>query len=269
MTPTPTPAPSMSVDAAYRLFSNSTLVRSHRDSVPAIVLRRRMQSMFLRMCRDLEPTIAFEAGAHEATFSRTVKEQTPSARVVAFEANPHVHAKYAAELAAAGVDYVHTAVADRAGEIDLTIPLRVQDQDRPLDGTSASLGTHRTLERSEHVTVPAARLDDLVTVGPDDRVVAWIDVEGANGPVLESGREVLARTSLVYIEVESETVWDGQWIDVDVARFFAELGLVPILRDIQSPDRAFQHNVVYAAPEIASDRATARRAYQLFRPVEG
>jgi hypothetical protein len=123
------------------------------------------------------------------------------------------------------------------------------------------------VELHETVPVPAARLDDVVRREADlddgDAVVAWIDVEGATGPVLSSGRKVLSHASLVYVEVETEPVWDGQWLDVDVARFLAGCGLVPVLRDVQ---RKHQHNVVFASAHLATDPAMARLADRVYRP---
>jgi len=256
----------VAIDAAYRLFCNHAVVRTRQAQLPVGELQGRVRRTFERLCRDVDPTLAVEVGAHEAGFSRRIKSAVPTVRSVAFEANPYVYAKYRDELAPTGVEYVHFAVSQLQGTVPLTIPRFVQNQERPLDGTSASLGTHRTLEKAEQVEVPSTPLDTYLPVSESDRVVAWIDVEGANGPVLESGRALLSRALLVFIEVESEVVWDGQWIDVDVARYFAELGLVPVFRDIQGPMRTFQHNVVYAAPELATDRAMARKANRLFRP---
>lgn len=258
------PAACPARDAGYRLFSHLTRMRWGTTGLPPRVLRGRVEDAYHRLCAGAAPTISLELGAHEATFSRRIKDAMPETRCVAFEANPYVHARFVDEVAAAGVEYRHAAVAREAGEVSLTIPLEIRDQRRPRDGTSASLSTHRDIGESEQVTVPAVRCDDVVTAGSDDVVVAWIDVEGANGPVLESAVGVLERTSLAYIEVESEEIWPDQWLDTDVARFFDGIGMLPIVRDIQKPVRDFQHNVVYARPEIAGRQRTARMIDRIF-----
>lgn len=262
---TQVPAPSPAIDAAYRLFCNTTLVRTRAAGLSHRELKGRVRRTFRRLCRSVEPTLSVEVGAHEAEFSRRIKQDMPSLRAVAFEANPYVHEKYRDELTTRDVEYVYSAVSQTTGSVTLTIPLTVADQERSLDGHSASLNSRLEVSRSEQVEVPSTPLDAYLPVGEGDRVVAWIDVEGANGPVLESGRALLSRAQLVYIEVESDAVWEGQWIDTDVARFFAELGMVPLFRDIQ---RDFQHNVVYAAPELASTRPMARTINNLFSPSE-
>jgi FkbM family methyltransferase len=254
-------------DATYRYLSHLLAERAHQ--LPKKVVARRVEQTFRDLCLDLTPTLGLEIGAHEAGFSRWLKAAVPDARCVAFEANPFVHEKYVDEVGAEGVEYHHLAVSEVNGTVELGIPRQLHNtrkgrrfgKDR--DSRMASLAHHRYAEETETVTVPSMPLDDFVTIHDDDVVVAWIDVEGATGPVLRSGRKVLSHASLVYIEVETEPVWDGQWLDVEVARFLADCGLVPVLRDVQ---RKHQHNVVFASAALASDPAMARLVDRVFRP---
>lgn len=265
------PAPSEPVgtstsDASYRYLSHLLARRARKLSRELV--GRRVERAFRELCLGLQPTLGLEVGAHEATFSRWLKDAVPAARCVAFEANPYVHQKYVDEVGAAGVEYLHLAVSEVNGSVDLGIPRQLHNtrkgrrfaKDR--DSRMASLAAHRYAEETEQVTVPSVPLDDFVSVHDDDVVVVWIDVEGATGPVLSSGRKVLSHASLVYVEVETEPVWDGQWLDVDVARFLAECGLVPVLRDVQ---RKHQHNVVFARAELAADPEVARLADRVYR----
>jgi hypothetical protein len=126
----------------------------------------------------------------------------------------------------------------------------------------ASLRTSLVTEEHAQVEVPSIRLDDTA-VCPDDRVVAWIDVEGALEQVLPGCRETLSRASAVFVEVEDEPIWDGQWLDLDVVRWFDEIGMVPILRDMQRPG---QYNLVLVDQELAADPETARRAARVYSP---
>jgi hypothetical protein len=127
----------------------------------------------------------------------------------------------------------------------------------------ASLGIHHKSDGHEAVTVPAVRGDDLAPVGPEDRVVAWIDVEGAVDQVLPGSRGLLERAAAVFIEVESESTWEQQWLDVDVARYFDELGKVPVLRDIERPH---QYNVIYLDPALATTPDVVRRIARVLVP---
>ncbi|WP_183094984.1 FkbM family methyltransferase [Nocardioides stalactiti] len=254
-------------EVSYQAFARPLARRARK--LPRDVVTARVADAFRDLCRALQPTVSLEVGAHEAGFSRWIKNEVPDARCVAFEANPYVHQKYDDELAETGVEYHHLAISDVDGTVDLGIPRRLHNtrkgrRFRKLrTSRMASLSRHRYAVRTETVAVPSLPLDDFLHVTDDDVIVAWIDVEGASGPVLTAGREVLSRASLVYIEVENEQVWDDQWLDVDVAAFLAECGLVPVLRDVQ---RRHQYNVVFAAADLADHpRIRAARA-AVYRP---
>lgn len=254
-------------DASYRYLANLLAIRAR--TLPRDVVGRRAERAFRNLCLQVRPHLSLEIGAHEADFSRWLKSELPSARCVAFEANPYVHEKYAADLVETGVEYLHLAVSEATGTVELGVPRQLVNTERgtrfakPRASRMASLAQHRYAEESEVVEVPSTRLDDLVELAEDDVVVAWIDVEGASGAVLSSGAEVLSRAALIYIEVENEPVWEGQWLDVDVARFLGDCGLVPVLRDVQRPH---QFNVVFARTDIAADPRTARLCNKVYRP---
>lgn len=253
-------------DAGYLYLAN--LLEHRARKLPREEVGQRVEQTFRELCRELGPTLSLEIGAHEAHFSRWLKREVPAAQCLAFEANPYVHEKYAGALADSGVDYHHLAVSDVSGTVELGIPRELHNDRRgrrfskPRTSRMASLAQHRYAERTETVSVPSVPLDDFVTISDDEVVVAWIDVEGASGSVLQSGAKTLSRTSLLHIEVENETVWDGQWLDVDVARFLADCGMVPVLRDVQRPH---QYNVVFASAELAADPRLARRCDAVYR----
>lgn len=261
-------APSNAHDAGYLYLAN--LLGQRAGRLPRDLVGVRVARTFRDLSRALSPTISLEIGAHAAEFSRWLKDEVPDARCVAFEANPFVHEKYATEIAATGVEYHHVAISEVNGTVDLTIPRRFHNPRRgrlfgkPRTSRMASLSRHRYAVRNETVPVPSVPLDDFISVNDDDVVVAWIDVEGASGPVLSSGEKVLSHASLVYIEVENEPVWEGQWLDVDVARFLTDCGLVPVLRDVQ---RRHQYNVVFARADLAADPRVARRCNAVYRPA--
>jgi len=259
-------APSNAHDAGYLYLAN--LLAHRARNLPPELVTERVESTFRDLCLELGPTLSVEVGAHEAGFSRWLKSEVPDARCVAFEANPYVHAKFADDHDESGVEYHHLAVSETNGTVELGIPRRLHN---PILGrrfrklrTSrmASLAEHRYAVKTETVSVPSVPLDDFVRAEQDDVVVAWIDVEGASGPVLSSGEKLLSHASLVYIEVENEPVWHGQWLDVDVARFLAGCGLVPVLRDVQRPH---QYNVVFAAADLAADPRIASLCNAVFR----
>lgn len=261
--PSPASHPSAAADRAqYLAFSRTWAALGRHCGVPRAEQQTRLVNYFRRLCRRAEPALVLEIGAHEASFSRWAARTLPDARVVAFEANPHVHAKYADELAETRVDYRHLAVGPVNGEIRLNVPTEVAGRERELASHMASLGRHTETVDQIEVTVPSVRLDDFVTLAAGERAVAWIDVEGASGVVLEGSSRVLDRVDAVHIEVERTTTWEGQWLDTDVAVFLKQHGLVPVARDLA---RSFQHNVVFARSHLVEQVATTKQAAALLR----
>lgn len=256
----------VAAEASYRLLSTTAAMRALE--LPDEVVRERVERLFVNLCVELEPTISVEVGAHGAAFSRRIKRRVPTARCLAFEANPYVHQKYARRVRRRGVDYQHLAVSGTEGVVEIGIPRVIKGRAKPGDNRRASLLDHKDASEVETVQVPSRPLDGVVSIGAADRVVAWIDVEGANEIVLSSGPELLARTSLLFIEVETEAMWSGQWLDHDVHRYLTGLGLVPAFRDVQGKTRRHQYNVAYVSPELAASASLARRIHRLFRPVD-
>lgn len=246
----------------YRFWSGSTAARARSTGRPREVIDRRVRHFFQELCERVEPTVVLELGAHEAGFSRWAKESFPHARCLALEANPYVFRKHREKLARAGVEYHNLAAAERNGTVTVNIPLQVGDTVKSHDNRMGSLAVHGKASETEMVEVEAIRVDDFVALADDDRVVAWIDVEGASDVVLRGGSEVLARADAIYIEVESNETWSGQWLDVDVARFFRSLGLVPAIRDIQ---RLHQYNVIFVGAPLAEDEEVHERVATVFR----
>lgn len=229
-------------------------------------IERRLIRCFRQLCQRIDPTVVLEIGAHEASFSRWAADKLPDADVRAFEANPHVHEKYAAELAGTRVDYRNLAVGPVNGEVHLNVPTEVWGRKRELSNAMASLGVNTDAEDTVQVTVESVRLEDHLTLREDDRVVAWIDVEGANEIVLTGSGEVLDRTRAVFVEVESEPIWEGQWLDSDVAAYLRSHGLVPVARDDFKPQR-HQYNVIFARVADALDDQTIAQAAEVLLPA--
>lgn len=249
--------------AQYQAFARTWAAAARQSGTDHAEMQQRLVKYFRRLCRRIEPAVALEIGAHEASFSRWAASELPGTRVLAFEANPHVHAKFADKLAETRVDYRNVAVGPVNADVQLNVPLEVRGKPRSLTSRMASLAVHTLASDQVQVTVPGVRLDDDLALGPDDRVVAWIDVEGANEVVLQSGPSVLDQTDAIYIEVEWEPTWEGQWLDGDVAVHLRRHGLVPVARDIQ---RRHQYNVVFVRAGLVDDLTTTRQAARVLSP---
>jgi len=191
------------------------------------------------------PEVFVEAGAFDAAASRRVRHGLPGTRVVAFEANPHSHAHFRADVEAAGVEYLNVALSDSPGTV--TLQLVTRRGGVPVDPVRGdhSLRT-RTRAGAEHddiayeqVEVAAVSLDHVLPGA--DRVAMWVDVEGSAAEVLGGATSVLGRCDVLKIEVEEELFWDGQWRSRDVLAHLIGHGLRPVARDIQGVN---QYNVI-------------------------
>lgn len=249
-------------DAGYTLTRDLLAATAEASGVRPGQVGRRVKRVFRDLVVHSGATVTLEVGAFEADFSRWARQALPDARVLAFEANPYVHERFRPEVEAAGVDYRNECVGDTDGPVTLNVPRDFRSHPFARVNQMASLATSIDTDTQEQVEVPGVRLHDVVPLGDDDVVAAWIDVEGALARVLPGNEETLRRASVVFVEVETEPVWHGQWLDTDVAAWFAAIGMVPLLRDLQRP---WQYNLVLVSDELARDPEVARRAAEVFR----
>ncbi|MGC4109834.1 MAG: FkbM family methyltransferase [Nocardioides sp.] len=250
--------------AGYRFWTAFTAAQAVNAGRPVEAVGKRVRRFFHDVCRLVEPGLCLELGAHEGSFSRWARRNLPQATCLALEANPYVHAKFRERLSESGVDYRNLAATTSSGPVTLTIPTQIGEQAKGRANRMGSLAVHRSDRAHETVEVEGVRVDELDEVSSAGPTVAWIDVEGASEQVLEGARGIMARADAVYIEVEIEEMWPGQWLELDVARYFLELGLVPVMRDLQRPH---QHNVVFASAALATRPDVAELAAAVYRPV--
>ena len=249
-TANPTPSPQRALARMYdqhlRLlaahYSNMDQGRSNSAGYVA--------NYFHELIALTKPALFIEAGAYRAEASRRVKHDHPSARVVAFEANPYNHQRYADKLgfAAAGVDYLNLAVTDAAGPATFHLRSREDgEQLRKVTGNSSLLRRQDSDTEYEDLTVEGVTLDGFFGSAAEEPVCLWIDVEGASGHVLRGATKLLRRTELVLIEVEEKLMWEGQWRSIDVIEFFLDAGFVPLTRDAEYNQ---QYNIIFVREDV-------------------
>ena len=208
-----------------------------------------LETAFVDLVGLLQPDISVEVGAHEADYSLAVKTRLPDARVLAFEANPAVHAAHAARIAESGldVDYLHMAICERTGSAVLNIPVARNATQFDVAGRISSLDVRGGSDwQYEKVEVPANRLDDALAQENFERGVAWVDAEGAQGAILKGGAKFFSSALAVYIEVETKRIWSSQFLVDDITSMLGMHGLRPMLRDNLAQH---QYNQVFIRPE--------------------
>ncbi|MCK8781120.1 FkbM family methyltransferase [Rhizobium sp. NTR19] len=199
---------------------------------------------------ELKPDVCLEIGAHAADFSRRIKPRLPTARAVAFEANPKVVARFKKQAEEMGIEYLHQCIADKDTKLKFQVP--------GTDHEYASMGsilTYKELDSVATYEVDAVRLDNFSNVS-SKRNVMWIDVEGAIGQILDGGPKALTNCVALFAELEGQKRWEGQILDMEVVDRLATVGLVPILRDIQR--HRWQHNILFVRESELANRNILR-----------
>lgn len=221
-----------------------------------------LEELFFALVSAFEPQLFVEAGAKDAASSLRARGALPDARVVAFEANPHTHRRFARKHAYASmhVEYLHLALSDQAGTARFFV--RTAPDGKPSADGQASLFTQLNDDKHHEVSVPATTLETFFGDHPFDRCALWIDVEGANRLVLEGGRSLLSRASVVMIEVEDRPKWSDQWLVADTERFLRQHGLVPVGRDFQA---RHQYNLIFVRDRLLKHQACQQRLAEFER----
>ncbi len=199
-----------------------------------------------------------EAGAKEATASRRAAT-LEGVDVVAFEANPFTYRRFAAELEGTPVRYEHLALNDQ--QTIVTFHVRQDELGEPIADGRGSL-----LVQPDHepgyiqARVDAVTLDAYFaapTFSSSARIAMWVDVEGALSQVLGGAVEVLGRTDVMLVEVETRVTWENQqMLGADVNQYLAKFDLHPVAADIQT---RYQHNVLYVRSSLLGNQNVADR----------
>ncbi|MCC1481530.1 FkbM family methyltransferase [Roseibaca sp. Y0-43] len=223
--------------AMYDLRDRAARARSAAD----------LRKMFFALLPAVAPDLFIEAGAHDGAGSRRARKLLPKARVIACEANPHNHARFAKahDFDALNVEYRLTALSDADGPITFKVLTADQHSRQGVhSGRSSLMLRDDPKAEYESVTVPGLRLDSLAQDGT--RAALWVDVEGAAQKVLAGADALLDKTALMMIEVESAPFWQGQWLVHDVMAHLMDKGLVPVARDFE---RKHQFNILFLSPQ--------------------
>lgn len=219
-----------------------------------------------------------DVGARDCEESRQFALAFPEARVYAFECNPATLPQCRAVAAAEPrITLTEKAVSERAGRISF-YPI---DQERTQTGVANGNPGASSLLRAtgnypeeqyvqKEIEVETIRLDafmqDKGIPGVD---ILWMDVQGAEGRVLEGLGERLSDLRCLHMEVEFFEIYKGQSLFGDVdpwlrARGFRLLGFTSYSRfaadalyvraDIPVDDKALEREFPYLARNVRKMR---------------
>lgn len=206
-----------------------------------------LQRLFLQIVRIFEPDLFIEAGAKDAGISRRARTFLPSARVVAFEANPFTHRRFDVmhDNAAVGVEYLHLALSEQAGTVTFNL-LAAEDGTPAADGNGSLLRHEAPPNGFVEVNVEAVTLDGFFG-DSFTQCALWIDVEGASKQVLSGAESVLDRASVLIIELEDRAFWGQEWLRPQIYSYLYDRGLVPVARDFQA---RYLYNVIFVRESL-------------------
>jgi len=202
-----------------------------------------LEDLLERIIAVVEPDLFLEVGAFEAAFSRRMKKAYPTRTVIAMEANPRVHQNFRGELCDTGIEYLNLAASATKGDVDIFIPTVIAGKEMPRIGRMGSLLEVGLRDSTtEKVRVASERVDNVLASLIFERACLWVDVEGFADQVLSGAPDSLTKSSILYVELESSPVWQGQTLARDIIERLEEFGFVRAARDCQ---KWFQYNALF------------------------
>lgn len=204
-----------------------------------------LRDAFLHLIDLLKPDVVCDVGALDGALSLAVRERAPHCEILAFEANPQTHARYAGALAAHDIAYHNLAISDRDGLITVHAPSGQPDGKTSLllRSDDAAYDDYEVASR----TLDSFFQKRLRSENPS--FCLWIDVEGAAQHVLAGAPKVLAQTLAVVVECETFSFWREGSSAEGVAETLLKTGFVPVVRDREYGDKQF--NVLFVAGRVA------------------
>lgn len=209
------------------------MVRS--GCIDAAVMIANTKIVFVSLLKRTPCDVILDIGSCDGQQSLLFRRCRPSARIVAFEANPHNFAAMSSNsrLAQNNIRVCPHAVCDRNG----TATFFVTDVDHADPGQNrgtSSLLEHPGIDSARPVTVETVRLNDFVQANfPADLLIAlWIDVEGAEYSVLESCEAIRSRIALVHVETAETPIQVGQRPLSELTALMTWLGFAAVASSI-------------------------------------
>ncbi|WP_291845473.1 FkbM family methyltransferase [Maricaulis sp.] len=191
-----------------------------------------LEDAFITLVAALAPDLSVEVGAHEASYSKRVKANSPGLTAIAFEANPHVHKAYWPELDQLGIDYRNCAICSESGPMPFFIPRKwAGGEFKPGNMISSLLMRRNESFEYDTVTVDGLTLDAALADTDYRRATAWIDAEGVQREILEGAPGFLSRAQAIFIELESREVWLGQGDAGSIGQMLEQAGFRMVMRD--------------------------------------
>jgi FkbM family methyltransferase len=222
-------------------------------------MRTNTKTLFAALIKRLDVDCVCDIGSRDGDQSLLFRHLLPSARVMAFEANPinFEMMRKDPRLAEAKVELFSQAIAAEVGTAEFHIA--DVDYSDPLEnrGMSSMLRMDK-IKVQRTVQVPTDRIDTFLEAhGPELRHIAlWIDVEGMEYGVLQGLSEAREKVVAIHVETAQRPIWKGQRNYDEVRKLLFGLGFQACGTNMRRGDD--WGDVVFL-----QNRAAARLGWQL------
>jgi len=160
--------------------------------------------------RSTATTVVLDVGAGHGQFVRRLRDEGYDGRIVSFEPVPEAFASLQRRAASdAALTCFRIALGDRDGEAVINRAGNVWSSSLlPMTQRHEAAAPDSAYVGEEPVRL--ARLDSLDVLRPDDRAYLKIDVQGAEGAVLDGAAGVLDRVVGIELELSLVELYEGQ-----------------------------------------------------------
>ena len=171
----------------------------------------------------LHPKTLIDVGANKGQFSLVARYMFPEIEIHAFEPLDRER-KLLASIISQPIKIYATALGEAAGQATFFVTSRADSSSllKPGAGQQAAYG----VALSSTITVPVARLDDLVDVTKLPRpILMKADVQGGELSVLKGAKELLSAVDAIYCEASFVPLYELQPLAHELIGYLATEGL--------------------------------------------
>lgn len=211
------------------------------------------QRLFTRLLAQLQITDVLDVGSMNGAEALSFRAVVPSARIHAFEPNPHNFALMRTDrrLQQADIRLLPWAVSDRDGESAFFLVAADYARCDPRRGMSSLHRRGGAWPSDARICVTTTRLDSFFAAhcSPAARLALWVDAEGMAYEVIEGLSCVAARVQLLHVEVETQLcIGTQQRLYPEVRQLLRHCGLTELATD--QPPWQVQFNALFVRSDL-------------------
>lgn len=217
-------------NSTFRSESNSTLVDKFLT-----LLKKNLSSIDLIL----------EVGAHEASFSKLVRNISASIEIFAFEGSKNNYDRFNHQIkfSELNINYLNIAISNENTLFKFYENIN----------NSGSNSLNKSLVNNTNFSnfyTPSLRLNNILNnIDFKKNICIWIDVEGSEFEVLKSLDNYLNSVALIFIEVSDLELFENQKLSYDIIKYLTNHNFKILMRDFNYPG---QYNIIFVNNSIVS-----------------